>query len=88
MDRGEASVIQLAINESVHTVCIDEPVGRRIAKANGLLLTGSTAILLRAKKEGYPFFMKEAIQRMKNQGIRLSEKIVNFALEQADESDK
>jgi predicted nucleic acid-binding protein len=88
LDRGEAGVIQLAINEKIPTVCIDETVGRRIAKANGLLLTGSTAILLRAKKEGYPFSMKEAIERMKNQGIRLSEKLVNFALEQAGESDK
>jgi hypothetical protein len=44
--------------------------------------------LLRAKKEGYPFFMKEAIQRMRDRGIRLSEKLVTLALEQAGESDE
>jgi predicted nucleic acid-binding protein len=86
LDRGEAAVIQLALNESVQTVCIDETAGRRIAKANNLLLTGSIGILLRAKKAGYPFLIKEAIERMKNRGIRLSEKVVAFALEQADES--
>ncbi len=86
LDRGEAAVIQLAINEKIPTVCIDETVGRRFAKLNGLLLTGSIGILLRAKKEGYPFSMQEAIERMKNRGIRLSEKVVNFALDQAGES--
>jgi hypothetical protein len=30
--------------------------------------------------------MQEAIERMKNRGIRLSEKVVNFALAQAGES--
>jgi len=88
LDRGEASVIQLAINEKVQTVCIDETVGRRVAKSNDLLVTGSIAILLRAKKEGCSFSMQEAIQRMRNRGIRLSEKLVNFALSQAGESDK
>jgi predicted nucleic acid-binding protein len=88
LDKGEAAVIQLAINESVRTVCIDETVGRRFAKLNGLLVTGSVGILLRAKKKGYPFSMQEAIEQMKNRGIRLSEKVVNFALEQAGESDE
>jgi predicted nucleic acid-binding protein len=87
LDRGEAAVIQLAINEKIPTVCIDETVGRRFAKLNGLLLTGSIGILLRAKKEGYSFSMQEAIERMKNRGIRLSEKVVTFALDQAGESD-
>ena len=32
LDRGEASVIQLALNESIKTVCIDEALGRRIAQ--------------------------------------------------------
>ncbi|MGB5961177.1 MAG: DUF3368 domain-containing protein [Coleofasciculaceae cyanobacterium] len=87
LDRGEAAVIQLAINESIQIVCIDETTGRRIAKANNLLLTGSIGVLLRAKKAGYPFLMKEAIERMKNRGIRLSEKVVTFALDQVGESD-
>lgn len=39
LDEGEASVIQLALNEGIDTVCIDEKVGRRIAKLNDLHLT-------------------------------------------------
>ena len=54
LDLGEAAVIQLALDENIKTVCIDEAVGRRIARLNGLSLTGSIGILLRAKQSGYP----------------------------------
>ena len=87
LDLGEAAVIQLALDENIQTVCIDEAVGRRIARLNGLSLTGSIGILLRAKSSGYPLLMKEAIARMQNRGIRLSSKVINFALDQAGESD-
>ena len=64
LDLGEASVIQLALNENIRTVCIDEAVGRRIARLNGLCLTGSIGVLLRAKHNGIDFSMPEAIDRM------------------------
>jgi len=50
LDKGEASVIQLALNEGIQTVCIDEAVGRRIARLSGLRLTGSIGILIKAKQ--------------------------------------
>ncbi|MEJ6484545.1 DUF3368 domain-containing protein [Nostoc punctiforme UO1] len=87
LDLGEASVIQLALNENIKTVCIDEIVGRRIARLSGLMLTGSIGILLRAKKEGYPMLMRQAIERMLNRGIRLSETVIAVALQQAGETD-
>ncbi len=86
LDLGEAAVIQLALNENIQTVCIDEAVGRRVARLNGLSLTGSIGILLRAKSSGYPLQMQEAIQRMQNRGIRLSSKVIAFALRKAGES--
>jgi predicted nucleic acid-binding protein len=86
LDLGEASVIQLALNESIQTVCIDETVGRRIARLSGLRLTGSIGILLRAKKEGYPVLMRQAIERMVNRGIRLSETVIAVALQEAGET--
>jgi len=61
LDRGEAAVIQLAMNENIQTVCIDEVAGRRIARLSGLSLTGSIGILLRAKREGFFFSMQQAI---------------------------
>jgi predicted nucleic acid-binding protein len=80
LDLGEASVIQLALNQNISTVCIDEAVGIRIARLNGLYLTGSVGVLLRAKRKGVDFSMPEAIERMQSNGIFLSEKVINFAL--------
>lgn len=85
LDLGEASVIQLALDENIHTVCIDEPMGRRIARLNGLKLTGSVGVLIRAKKDGFVFSVREAISRMQSQGIYLSQKVVDFALKQVNE---
>ncbi len=86
LDVGEASVIQLALNEKINTVCIDEATGRRVARLSGLSLTGSVGILLRAKKEGYPVSMEQAIRRMMAHGIWLSDGVIAFALTQAGEN--
>ena len=85
IDLGEASVIQLALDENIHTVCIDEAMGRRIARLNGLKLTGSIGVLIRAKRAGFDFSMRETTNRMQAQGIFLSQKVINFALEQSNE---
>lgn len=81
LDRGEASVIQTAIQEGIELVCIDEVAGRRIARLSKLSLTGSIGILLKAKSAGYPLSISDALDRMRARGIWLSESVVRFALE-------
>jgi predicted nucleic acid-binding protein len=85
LDRGEAAVIQLAQNETINTVCIDEAAGRRIARLSGLKLTGSIGILIRAKREGYLHSMRDAIDRMQAQGIRLSSTVIQIAIQESGE---
>ncbi len=80
LDTGEASVIQLALDKAISTVCIDETVGRRIARLNNLQLTGSIGILIRAHKEGHKFSMAEAINNMQTRGIWLGQSVIDFAL--------
>lgn len=83
LDPGEASVIQLALLENIQTVCIDEAVGRRMARLCGLQLTGSIGILVRAKKEGASFEMAEVLQRMQDHGIWLSQNVLEFAIRES-----
>jgi predicted nucleic acid-binding protein len=85
LDPGEAAVVQLALDKDVQAVCIDEAAGRRVARLSGLSVTGSVGVLLRAKREGHSFSMRDAIQRMRQRGVWLSERVVNFALAQSDE---
>jgi predicted nucleic acid-binding protein len=85
LDVGEAAVIQLALLQGIPLVAIDETVGRRFARLSGLTVTGSIGILLRAKKLGYPLSMMEAVRRMRQRGIWLGDKVVEFALREARE---
>ena len=85
LDSGEASVIQLALIKKIDTVCIDETTGRRVARLFNLNVTGSLGILLRAKKEGYPVYMKHAIEQMKKKDIYLSDNLINSVLKLSGE---
>ncbi len=85
LDKGEAAVIQLAINEGIGTVCIDETVGRRLARLCGLQVTGSIGLLLRAKREGRLASMRQTVDQMRTRGIWLSDAVVAFALRESGE---
>ncbi len=80
LDLGEASVIQTALQQGINRVCIDETIGRRVARLSSLSVTGSIGILLKAKSIGYPVSMPEAIGRMRERGIWLSNAVISFAL--------
>lgn len=80
LDRGEASVIQTALNLKLPLVCIDESVGRRVARLSGLTLTGSIGILLKAQQTGFPVAVELAVARTREHDIWLSEPVIAFAL--------
>jgi len=82
LDRGEASVIQTAMNLDVPLVCIDEVVGRRVARLCGLNVTGTVGVLLKAQQVGFAVSIPEALRRMREHGIWLSDNVVQFALAQ------
>lgn len=52
LDRGEAEVIQLAVDAGIKSVCLDDLRGRKSAQAAGLKVMGLLALLGRAKKLG------------------------------------
>ncbi len=80
LDKGEAAVIQTAIDLKLPLVCIDEAAGRRIARLCELTVTGSIGILIKARSLGFPLDMPEALDRMRRQGIWLSDRVIRFAL--------
>ncbi|MBS4098975.1 MAG: DUF3368 domain-containing protein [Sulfuricella sp.] len=80
LDLGKASVIQTALVERIEKVCIDETVGRRIARLNGLVLTGTAGILVKAAQQGYPVDLSAALERMHSHGIWLGEEVKRFIL--------
>lgn len=85
VDRGEAAVIQLALDRGIHRVAIDDRTGRRVARTCGLSVTGSLGILVKAKAMGYPLSIHTAILRMRVQGIWLTNEVAAEAIRLAGE---
>jgi len=85
LDPGEASVIQTALAENLTNVIIDEKAGRRMARLNGLNVTGSLGVLLRAKREGLIPNLSDPLARMREQGIWINPRLVDLALRDAGE---
>jgi predicted nucleic acid-binding protein len=86
LDRGEASVIALALENRWPEVAIDESVGRSVAKTSGLRLTGSLGLLIRAKRAGCPIVVAGAISRLRGAGIWIGADVVRAALHAAGEN--
>jgi len=75
LDKGEAAVIQTAVNNHIETVCIDEVVGRRIARLHNLKLTGSFGIIIKAKKMGVEINIEKWISNMRKHRIWISQRL-------------
>ena len=86
LDAGEAAVIALAIEQGIRRVVIDERRARMVARTMGLAVVGSVGVLLRAKHEGLITELKPSLEAMQSQGIRLSERLLKFALQEAGEA--
>ena len=80
LDIGEAAVIHTALTEGIVTVAIDEIKGRRVARLHGLQVTGSLGILVTLHQQGVVPSIEQAIQRIQDKGIFLSERIIQEAI--------
>lgn len=85
LDRGEAAVIQLALEKQIPWVCIDEWKGRRAALAAGLQVTGVLGLLGKAKRLGLLPAIRPLIELARERGIRYHPEIVRQILTAAGE---
>jgi uncharacterized protein len=85
LDAGEAAVIQLAQENNVSRVCIDELKGRRAALAVGLKVVGSLGLLGRAKSLGIISEVRPLIEKAQNAGIYYDENLSERFLESLGE---
>ena len=85
LEVGDAPVVltpylQNALDLGVKRVCIDETIGRRLARLSNLSVTGSIGVLIKAKSLGYDVSIPDALERMRQRGIWLSQEVIRFAL--------
>lgn len=85
LDLGEASVIQTALDLGISTVCIDEVAGRRIARLNGLSLTGSLGIILKIKQQDPSISVRTMLDAMHRHGIWVGKNLAESTIKIAGE---
>ena len=85
LDRGEAEVIALGLEQQADLLIIDEQLGRRHAQRLGLPLTGILGVLLKAKQLGHLPEVKPLILQLHQNGIRLGEALIERVLKLAGE---
>ena len=86
IDDGEAEVFALAVEHDARLILLDEKKGRRKAKEIGLPVKGIVGILQEAKEEGLVDVIKPLLMQLRDNGIHLSEFLINNALQDAGET--
>lgn len=85
LDKGEAEAIVLATEKDAELIILDESLGRFHAKHNGLKVTGTIGILLKAKQLGYIIELKPLLFELRSKNVWLSNSFIEKALILANE---
>lgn len=67
IDAGEAEAIALAMELHARLIVMDERVGRKVAKEQGLNVVGIFGLLIQAKKEGLIKAVRPLAYQLKNE---------------------
>lgn len=83
LDDGESEAIILADELKSDVLIMDERKGRKVAQKLGINITGTVGVLLQAYSETMLSSdeIKAYLDRLKNSNIRLSESLIQKALE-------
>ena len=86
LDAGEAAVIDLAREQNINLVLIDERKARKVARdIFGLQPIGTARILVEAKKKNLLTEIASSLETLRQEGYWIHEDIVHVALREAGE---
>ena len=83
---GEVEVMILAKEIIADIVIIDDAKAKKHAKYLGLPVTGTLGILIKAKQKGYIDKLKPILYQMVQNGIYISQGLIEWCLKQVGES--
>ena len=85
LDQGEAEALALAKQLNA-VVLIDERRGRKVAIKHGIAVTGSAAVLIKAKKSGVVKKLKPLLEQLGKHGYRMSDALIAEVLNRVNET--
>lgn len=85
IDKGEASAIALAMENSGSTLILDDYKARKIAEQLGIDITGTIGVIIKAKLKGIITSIKPLLEKISLTDFRLAADIKILALKEAQE---
>ncbi len=85
LDKGEASAIAFAIEQTDCLLIIDDFKGRKYAEQLGIKITGTLGVIIEAKLSGCIESVKPLLDKIKRTDFRLTEELEKRAIEKANE---
>jgi uncharacterized protein len=70
---GEREAIALALEIAADLVVLDDQVGRRLARARGLQVTGTVGVLVEARSRGLLPALRPELDRLRDAGLWLAD---------------
>ena len=86
VDPGEASAIALAMETPNSLIIVDDLKGRKLASRMELKFIGTLGLLIMAKEHNVIPNIRSYINKIQKTDFRISQDLVNYALEKAGES--
>ena len=85
LDAGEASALALGIENPESILILDDLKGRKEAQKLQLRYTGTLGVLVKAKKENHITDIATYCKALKDNGFRISDKIIELAIRQSNQ---
>ncbi|MEW6210655.1 MAG: DUF3368 domain-containing protein [Acidobacteriota bacterium] len=85
LGQGESEVLSVALDNPDCRAMIDDAAARRCARAVGVPTLGTGGAIVLAKRRGLIPSAADALQKLRNTGLWLSDDLVTLLLEQAGE---
>jgi len=85
LDKGEASAIAYAIEQSYCLLIIDDSKGRKYAEQLGIKITGTLGVIIDAKLSGLINSVKPLLDKIEKTNFRLTSDLKSRTLEKSNE---
>lgn len=85
IDKGEASVIALALETPNSLIILDDWKARTIAEELKIKVTGTIGVIIKAKNIGLIDSVKPYLDKIKETDFRISDELIKTALAAANE---
>ena len=85
LGKGETAVLNLALENLVSRVILDDFAARKCAKELGIQFIGTGGLLISAKQKGLISSVSDALEKVQNKGLWLSASIIEMLKQKSGE---